>query len=229
MSYTKPSIDPVDEGDLTGAFRHIFSKMMQGVDGKLPAKVIAYDRVKNRATVQPMIMLLTTSDKTVARAQIASVPVYQIGGGDFLLSFNIKPGDLGWIHASDRDISLFLQSYSQSAPNTVRKHNFSDSVFYPDVMKGYTIAGEDTANAVLQNLDGSVRIALWPTKVKITAPTVEINAPTTHIFGTLQIDGAVTASSTIVATGNITGAGKSLNSHTHSGVTTGTSNTGVPN
>lgn len=215
MSYTKPSIDPADEGNLTGAFRHIFSKMMQNVDGMLPAKVIAYDRAQNRATVQPMIMLLTTSDKTVPRAQIASVPVYQIGGGDFLLSFNIKPGDLGWIKASDRDISLFLQSYSQSAPNTIRKHNFSDSIFFPDVMKGYTIAGEDTANAVLQNLNGSVRIALWPNKVKITAPTVEINSTATHIFGTLQVDGAVTAGSTIVATGEVTGNGKALSAHIH--------------
>lgn len=212
MSYTQPSIDPADEGDLTGAFRHIFGKMMQNVDGMLPAKVIAYDRAQNRATVQPMIMLLTTSDKTVARAQIASVPVYQIGGGDFLLSFNIKPGDLGWIKASDRDISLFLQSYSQSAPNTIRKHNFSDSVFFPDVMKGYTIAGEDAENAVLQNLDGSVRIALWPTKVKITAPTVEV----------VTTDAIIT-STTLKHNGVNVGA-----THTHGGVAVGTGTTGVP-
>ncbi len=181
MSYHKPSIDPANEGDLLGAFRHILGKELQQLDGMLPAKVIAYDRTLNRATVQPLIMLLTTSNTTVQRANIASIPVYQIGGGGFILNFNLKAGDLGWIKASDRDTSLFLQSYSASAPNTIRKHSFSDAVFYPDVMKGYTIAGEDAENAVLQNLDGSVKISLSQTGVKITATSIDLVSSTlTH-------------------------------------------------
>ena len=176
-----PSIDPADSEDFTGAFRHIFGKMMQSVDGMLPAKVISYNRTTNRATVQPLIMMLTTADTTVQRATIASVPVFQYGAGDFLLSFPLKVGDLGWIKANDRDISLFLQSYSNAAPNTIRKKSFSDAVFYPDVMRGYTIAGEDADNAVLQNLDGSVKISLGADKIKITAPSVEIVSTTlTH-------------------------------------------------
>lgn len=169
-----PSGDPADLSDFTGAFRHIFGKMLQGVDGMLPARVISYNRTTNRATVQPLIMLLTTSNATIPRAQIGSVPVYQYGGGDFLLSFPVKAGDLGWIKANDRDISLFLQKYGQSAPNTIRKKSFSDAVFYPDVMRGYTIAGEDANNVVLQNLAGTVKVSLGASKVKITAPTVEI-------------------------------------------------------
>lgn len=201
----KPSIDPADEGDLLGSLRHILGKELQNLDGMLPAKVIAYDRTKNRATVQPLIMLLTTSNTTVARATLASVPVYQLGGGGFILNFNLKPGDLGWIKANDRDISLFLQSYASSAPNTIRKHSFSDAVFYPDVMKGYTIAGEDAENAVLQNLDGSVKIALSAAGVKITAPSIEF------------------VSSTLTHNGKNIG-----DTHAHSGVTAGTANTGVP-
>lgn len=208
-----PSIDPADEGDLLGAMRHILNKELQKLDGMLPAKVISFDRPKNRATVQPLIMLLTTSNTTVPRATIASVPVYQIGGGGFILNFNLKAGDLGWIKASDRDISLFLQSYNQSAPNTVRKHNFSDSVFYPDVMKGYTIAGEDAENAVLQNLDGSVKISLSQTDVKISAPSINIEA-----------SGAVA-----ITSATLTHNGKNIgDDHVHSGVTPGGSNTGVP-
>lgn len=181
MATEIPSIDPADSEDFTGAFRHIFGKMMQSVDGMLPAKVISYNRTTNRATVQPLIMMLTTADTTVQRATIASVPVFQYGAGDFLLSFPLKVGDLGWIKANDRDISLFLQSYSNAAPNTIRKKSFSDAVFYPDVMRGYTIAGEDADNAVLQNLDGSVKISLGADKIKITAPSVEIVSTTlTH-------------------------------------------------
>lgn len=210
----KPSIDPADEGDLLGSLRHILGKELQNLDGMLPAKVIAYDRAKNRATVQPLVMLLTTSNTTVARATLASVPVYQIGGGGFILNFNLKAGDLGWIKASDRDISLFLQSYAASAPNTIRKHSFSDAVFYPDVMKGYTIAGEDAENAVLQNLDGSVKLALAASKM-----TLKVGGVSLEVSG-----GGVT-----ITGGTITHNGKNIgDTHAHSGVTAGIANTGVP-
>lgn len=45
--------------------------------------------------------------------------------------------------------------------------------------------------------------------------SVTINTPATTITGTLQVDGAVTTSSTITATGEITGNGIPLSTHTH--------------
>jgi len=214
MSTHKPSIDPANEGDLLGALRHILGKELQALDGMLPAKVIAYDRVKNRVTVQPLIMMMTTSNTTIQRATIASIPVYQIGGGGFILNFNLNAGDLGWIKASDRDISLFLQSYSASAPNTIRKHNFSDSVFFPDVMRGYTIAGEDVSKTVLQNLDGSVKITLSDTMVttKVGAVKMEVSASGVAITG-----------------GTVTHNGVNIGAtHQHGGVSVGTGISGVP-
>lgn len=169
-----PSIDPTNNDSLPGSFRFILGKFLQGIDDMLPARVIAFDREANRAQVFPLIALLTTDGRRISRAQIASVPVMQIGGGGFILNFNLKPGDLGWIKANDRDISLFLQQYAEEIPNTQRKHNFSDAVFIPDVMTGFTIAGEDAENTVLQTLDGSVRISLWRDKVKVTAPQLTI-------------------------------------------------------
>ena len=172
----EPSIDPANEGDLTGAFRHIINKMLETVDDMLPAKIIAYDRLKNRASVQPLVRVITTSNPTIgiARAQIMSVPVLQIGGGGFVLNFNLKAGDLGWIKANDRDISIFLQGYSDSAPNTLRKHNFADAVFIPDVMRGWTIAGEDAGNAVLQSLDGNTKISLGAEQMKLKVGATEM-------------------------------------------------------
>ena len=190
MSNAIPSIDPADDGDLIGTFRHILGKFLQGVDDMLPAKVISYDRATNRAVVQPLVMLLTTDNKTVQRPAVASVPVIQYGGGGFVISAPIKAGNLGWIKANDRDISLFLQSFKNSAPNTVRKHSFSDAVFIPDVMTGYTIDGEDTDNLVIQSLDGVNKISVSDTAIKlksgvsiidITDAGVAITSPTlTH-------------------------------------------------
>lgn len=215
--YSPPSVDPGDEGSLPGAFRAALGKMLQDVDDMLPAIVVAYDRAKNRATVKPQIMMGTTDGQKVARAQIASVPVFTIGGGGFLLSFPIKAGDLGWIKASDRDTSLFLQGLKEEWPNTKRMHSFSDGLFFPDVMRQWALAGEDAERAVLQSVDGTVRIAIGNDRVKITAPLVEIDAPTVTISGDLDV------------AGHVTGAGIMLDTHTHGGVQPGAGNTGAPN
>jgi hypothetical protein len=146
----------------------VLTKFLGSVDDMLPARVISYDRASNRALVQPLIVIVTTDDKQVQRAQVASVPVFQMGGGGFVMSFPIAVGDIGWIKANDRDISIFKQTMASSAPNTQRKHSFEDAVFIPDTMlHGVTIAGEDSNNLVIQNLVGTVKLAFWPTFMKM--------------------------------------------------------------
>lgn len=183
-------------GDMSGAMREILGKFLRSsIDDMLPAKIVSYDREKNRATVEPLVAMIKTDGTTIARNQVASIPVMNFGGGGFVLSFNMNPGDLGWIKASDRDISNFLKGYGQSSPNTFRAHDFSDSVFIPDVMTGYTIDSEDSQNAVLQSLDGSVRVSLFPAKLKLTAPVIEFDTPSATFTGDVQIDGNATLGS----------------------------------
>jgi len=169
-AHANPSRDPANDDSLLGMVRQVLDKFLQGVDDMLPARVVSYDRDSNRATVVPMVKVLTTDGRQIGRAQVASVPVMQFGGGGVALSFNLTAGDIGWIKANDRDISLILQAYGDNAPNTLRKHSFQDAVFIPDVMRGMVIAAEDETNAVLQTLDGTARLALWPTFLKVTAP-----------------------------------------------------------
>lgn len=181
-----PSIDPANDGTMTGMLVQTYKKLLQRTDDMLPAKIISYDRGTNRAQVQPMIVVVTTAGEQVARAPIASVPVFQLGGGNYVLNFPMNPGNLGWIKASDRDLSLFLQAYSTAKPNTGRIHSFEDSVFLPDVMTGWEIQSEDEDNVVLQTLDGSQRIAIWGDRVKITSDNrVVIDAPITEFTGAI--------------------------------------------
>lgn len=186
--HANPSRDPANDDSLLGMARQVLDKFLNQIDDMLPARVVSYDRATNRAAVIPMVKLLTTDNRQIGRAQVASVPVMQFGGDGVALSFNLKAGDLGWIKANDRDISLMLQGYRDSAPNTLRKHSFQDAVFIPDVMRGLTIAGEDATHAVLQTLDGSVRVAIWPDRVKITAGTIFAEFGPTNI--TLSNGGA---------------------------------------
>jgi len=190
-------IDPANLDSLKGLFRVVKEQILKETNGMLPCRVLAFNRGNpNRVQVEHVINQIGEGGVVSPRGQIASIPVLQLGGGGFVINFNIQPGDLGWIEASDRDISLFLQSYNTSSPNTYRKFNFADARFIPDVMHGYTIAGEDTNNLVIQSLDGTVKISLGADKIKIAAPTVEIdstteviiNSPTVNITTTGDVD-----------------------------------------
>ncbi len=174
--YAIPSHDPANAGGLAGTLREVFKKLMQGIDDMLPAKIVTYDRKRNTATVKAQIMVLTTENQLVTRPLHASVPVLALGGGHFVMNFPLKPGDTGWIKANDRDISLYLQSDTETGPNTQRLHSFADGLFIPDVMRHYTLADEDADSAVLQSTEGAVRIALSKEKITHTAPIIEHNA-----------------------------------------------------
>ena len=172
----RESRNPANDDSLTGTFKEVLRKTLQRTDDMLPASVVVYDRGRNLAQVQPLIQVVDTEGQTHNRAPLARVPVLLIGGGDFFLSFDLPRGSLGWIKANDRDISLFLQQFANNRPNTARLHSFEDAVFIPDIMTGYTIAGEDSQAAVIQNKSGSVKISLAADRININAPAVNINA-----------------------------------------------------
>lgn len=232
-----PSPNPANLGTLIGTLKEFQRSCLMQTDDMLPAQIITYDRSTNLAQVQPMIMMVTANDASVPRAPIASVPVLQLGAGNFMLNFPLNPGDLGWIKANDRDISFYLQTLAQSNLNTFRMHSFEDAIFIPSVLRGYTINSEDAGNVVLQTLDGTQRIALWADKIKITSnTTVIIDAPVTEFTGiittgtntgyggTATINGTLNA--TVDVTSNLTAI--SLTHHVHSGVQSGSSDTGQP-
>lgn len=195
MSNNNPSIDPANNGSLAGTIQFAFSKMMQQVNGMLPASVLSYDRATNRAQVQLLIDIVGTDGTQYPRPQLASVPVFVFGGGGFRLSFPLEKGNMGWVIANDRDISLFLQSMAQSAPNTARVKSFSDGVFFPDAMSLDNLAGSDLNNAVLQNAAGTVTISIKSDTVTITSPNINFDTgdPTSLIWvnGTLNVSGTV--------------------------------------
>lgn len=238
---TQGSRNPANSGSLSGAMREILGKFLAGVDDMLPAVVIDYDRTENRATVRPLIQILKTDGTKIDRAHVASVPVLNLGGGNFVLSFPIAPGDIGWLKANDRDISLFLQDDGVDAPakdvepNTLRKHSFSDAVFIPDQFRKWTLEAEDADAVVLQSLDGTSRIALTSTgRVRLdSASVIEIKAPTLSIIGDVSHSGEWMTFGTITATTDVQ-AGLlvftriSLFSHPHSGVTVGGGISGGP-
>jgi hypothetical protein len=237
------SQDPADGGSLAGVIRFVFNKLLQGVDAMLPARVVSYDRQNNVATVQPLIQVIGTSGRGTGRAILARIPVLALGGGGFVINFPLKPGDLGWIEASDRDISLFVQGLSEAKPNTVRMHAFSDGRFVPDIFRKYSIV--DEGDMVIQTTDGQTKVVLRSDSVFVKAPNditldsggtvniragskIGLQAPQIAIEGNLSMSGgsASIESDTLNIESVTTIEGRPFMGHGHSGVTTGGGNTG---
>lgn len=227
-----PSANPADETSMAGMLRLAIAKTLQGIDTMLPARVIAYDRERNRATVQPMIMIGTTTGAKVSRAQVAAVPVFQLAGGGFVMTFPLQPGDLGWLKANDRDVSLFLQSLNEEWPNTARSRSFADGVFFPDRLRSFTLDGADADRVVLQSADAAARVSVGADDVRIhagattvtvaadgvsiEAPAVDVTAPLTTFNGNVNVTGTLTVGGLPFAT------------HKHAGVSAGTGTSGGP-
>lgn len=169
-----PMIDDANDASLPGLIAQMIKNNNINLEDCMPATVISYDRSSNVASIQPQIHMVATDGTAIKRGPLAKIPVLTLGGGGFIINFPVTGGSRGWIKATDRDMSLYMQSMSAQPPNTSRLHSFSDSFFIPDVVSGFTIDGEDTNNMVIQNTAGTYRIALWPDRVKITTPVCNL-------------------------------------------------------
>lgn len=224
MTLQKSNADQANEGSLAGALKHALNNWLMGVDDMLPARVIRYDDQRNRAVIQPVVMIGGTDGSKLSRAQIANVPVFRFGGGGFFIRFPLKSGDLGWLKANDRDISLIMQSGGgEEWPHTKRRHSFSDAMFFPDTFKQWVIDGANADALVIQSLDGSVCLALHAGKFDLKSPAGDINVggPLNIKAGTCTLDaGQITlkAGSVAVNSGSFTHNGKNVGeTHTHLG------------
>lgn len=181
-----------EKSRLLSAIAAAFRGEKMADDNLLPAIVESYDRVNNVAKVKPQIQWVDVNEGTHSRAPISNVSVLSLGGGGFHISFPIGAGDLGWIFASDRDISLFKQSLTESPPNTGRLHKFEDALFVPDVFRKYTVAEEDAGRMVIQSTSGNTKISIGESSISIaTESAVSIKAPSSF---TVDTPSAITTS-----------------------------------
>lgn len=182
---------------------------------KLPCVVTAVSSDRTRVSVRPLIHIIGRDDQPVTRDIIEGLPVYQAGAGDFLMSFPVVAGNIGWIEAADRDLGIFLQAYDVSDPGSRRKHSFSDAVFVPDIMTNFSIAEEDSAAVVIQNRTGTVKIAMDGDQIRIANGDTRIEIDDGIVTGTAP-SGFFLNGAEITPGGNvITASGVSVDDHPH--------------
>lgn len=188
----------------------------------LPGIVASFDVATQTASVQPAIKRIWAEAGAVSLPLCVDVPVVFPGGGDFFLTFPVKPGDECLLVFSERCIDQWYVSGGVQPPADYRRHDLSDAFAIVGVnSQPRKLANVQTTGAELRTRDRSTYIRL--------------ENGTIHVKGNIVLEGDMTQTGDLTSTGIVTGqtdviaAGKSGKGHTHGGVVAGNQNSAAPN
>lgn len=182
------------KGDITYAIHQAIGQHMRdNVDDMLPATVVSYNAATNRAVVKPLSVMVDSAGKQIEREPIGDIPVYRYGGGGFVVTLPVQPGDFGWLKASDRDITHNLTATgTQARPQTGRTHSFSDGMFYPDTAAN--VPGASGSEMSMRSISGgskldigSSNIGLDSSNIALASSTMAATIPTTTWDGDITM------------------------------------------
>lgn len=194
----------------------------------IPAKIVSYDASSVRATVKPSIPKKLANGETLMAPQIVSVPVCfpmaDVNGNKAMITLPLKPNDGVLLVFSHRSIENWLSGSSDS-PDDPRMFDLSDAFAMPSVNAKSPSA--DPENLCVMYGTGTIKIAASG-DITINAPSTRIIAPQNTIEGNLSVTGKIDCDSDITAKGEVSGKGKKLSTHKHTGVQGGNGTTGGP-
>ena len=235
---TQLNITPSDFFTDVAGIKLIIGSVMAGMRTTMPVSVVSVTNSGGTSPIgyvdlQPLVDSVDASGVAWKHGVIHNVPYMRIQGGANGIILDPVAGDIGVALVCDRDISTVKNTQKVSPPGSNRKFDMSDMVYL------MTIIGAAPTQYVQFNRAGIT--ILSPTKVKISAPNIEIDAGTACTInapsivlngaitqGTGSFAGNATFGGSMTVTGDVTAAGTSVHTHKHGGVQTGSGQTGTP-
>lgn len=249
------SLDQTRSGDLDETFTSERKTTKNQIRVAMPGIIQSFDPETVTAVVQPAIRSVENDNDgnrdTKNYSLMVEVPVVFPRGGGCTLTFPVKEGDECLVIFADRCIDFWWQNGGIQEPVDDRMHDLSDAfcIVGPQ-SQAKKISGISTSAAQLRTDDGAAFVevaaghditvktsgkltATAQGGTTITSPTIILNGDVT-INGNLsqgmgEAGGSATMNGPVAVTNDVTAGGKSLMTHTHSGVKTGDGNTQGPN
>lgn len=196
--------------------RTIWSQLGE-VHTTLPGTVISYDSNSGRAVVRPALSKQLANGAVLESPQIVDVVVCWpvADGGSAFVALPLKPGDSVMLSFSERALDTWLED-GDSTPWDPRMFDLTDAFASPTV--DYRPIGADGARLHIQYGEASMLFS--------KDGRIEINADVT-LNGNEVHNGNIERNGDTALKGAATSNGKNISdSHTHSGVESGNSNTG---
>lgn len=170
--------------------------------------------------VQPLVNLLTGNGESHPHGIVYNVPYMRLQGGTNAIILDPQVGDIGICQFASRDISAVKTAKGPANPGSKRQFDYADGLYIGGVLNG-------VPEQYIQFADGGITV-LSPTKITLQAPQIDIKGPVTQTDGDVSLAQNLSVGDTATAATDVIGGGKSLKTHTHSGVTPGGGNTGPP-
>lgn len=188
---------------------------------QLPARVVSFNANDQTVSIELLITQMDYDGNALSLPPLVDVPVWMLCYGSFNITSTPAIGDEGLAHFAERCIDGWFESGRASVPLDIRFHDLSDAFFMP----GYK--SKPNALTIIPNAmhigTASAYIRIFENgTIELNGTAFEVNAPTTLKQGLTVIGDSTSASGDFIASGI------SLKSHTHNGVQSGSSNTGLP-
>ena len=219
---SSPLAGMVQPSDLWGVYNNLRFLIRQMLANVQTATIVTVVSCTNDGGVSPvgtvdvqiLVNQITAQGIQIPHATMYSLPYVRVQGGANAVIIDPQPGDIGIAVFASRDITNVKNTKAQASPGSFRTHSYSDGMYIGGLLNG-------TPSQYVQFEASGITISS-PTTITLNAPLVTIN-------GALQqTGGSVTISQTLSVTGDVKANGISLETHVHSGVSTGTSDTGGP-
>jgi GpV Apex motif len=157
--------------------------------------------------VQPLVNQMTGNRIAVPHLRVYRLPYVRWQGGANAVILDPQPGDIGIVVCSQRDITSVKTAKGQANPGSFRMFNWADAIYIGGILNGTP----------------TQYVAFTPSGLTVVSTSkVTIQAPA------IELDGDVTITGTTTGDGDGTFDGISVKTHVHSGVTTGSGDTGPP-
>ena len=157
--------------------------------------------------VQPLVNQMTGDRVSVPHGPVYGLPYVRAQGGTNAVILDPQPGDIGIVCFAQRDISAVKEAKGVANPGSFRMFNWADGIYVGGILNGTPVQ----------------YVAFTESGVQVVSPTaVTVQAPDITLDGNVHITGATTGD------GEGTFNGIAVSTHPHSGVTSGSDDSGPP-
>jgi phage baseplate assembly protein gpV len=248
---------PYDSATEFNALSFLVNQIMNGRNVATLVQIKAVTNAGGLAPVGyvdviPLVNQLDGYGNATPHGVVHNLPYFRMQGGANAIILDPQVGDIGIAVFADRDISSVKASKKASNPSSRRRADYADGMYIGGFLNGVPAQYVQFSAAGIK-LHSPTQILLDAPDIKMTCATAEIIAtaslsvttPQTTFSAAVTINGMLTfiagitgsalsgaaaaITGTIAFIGSLTSNGKAIDStHTHSGVQTGSGNSGPP-
>ena len=236
------SLSNISDDD-DAAIKELFRRILYGVHTSSPGVVTSVYEYKGAkvVSVAPVIQQIDTLDGTVTYQAVDPIPNTPLAVPysqvlKLSVTIPVQVGDEGVIHFAERGLDNWLERGGiQPPPEPVqpRAHDWADAIFVPGIQAvPHAIANWSDTDIEIRNGDATVALSVSPTTVAMRSGGANVTLPgdgKIYMSGDIVHNGDLTSSGTVTGVGGVeTGQGRRLDTHTHTGVSSGNQTSGGP-